>query len=310
VVVGIVIFALFFALSQSDPALSRDPGDPNTAAAAVAEAMSRSGWASALTQVGSVLAITLSLLVAGRFLDHRSFADFGFHISRRWCLDFGFGLALGAVLMLFIFVVELAAGWLTVTGTRDPSRTGLDFLPAIALALITFICVGFEEEMLSRGYQLRNMAEGLNWRWWNPKVALILGWVLSSSIFGLLHLANPNSSAISTILLIVAGLFLGLGFVLTKELAIPIGLHITWNFFEGNVFGFAVSGLTGMPTFIAIRQGGPDLVTGGVFGPEAGIMGLVAIALGSALIWLWVRWTRGKAELQSDLATYRREARV
>ena len=257
-----------------------------------------------LLMVGSFLSIFISVWLAGRLLDHRPLADFGLHVSPRWWADLGFGLALGAALMVGIFLIELAAGWVTVTGTLQSVRWS--FGPAILIALIRFLGVGIQEEMLSRGYQLRNMAEGLNLPSIGPRRALLLGYAGSSVIFGLLHAGNPNASVVSTINLIVAGLFLGLGYVLTGELAIPIGLHITWNFFQGNVFGFPVSGGTPSTTFIAIQQGGPDVWTGGAFGPEAGLLGLLAIAVGAWLTVGWVRRRYGKAELQDHLACYAR----
>ncbi len=87
----------------------------------------------------------------------------------------------------------------------------------------------------------------------------MLAWFASSIALGVLHVFNPNASLISTLYLVLAGLFLGLGLVMTGSLAIPIGLHITWNFFQGNVFGFPVSG-NDYPgaTIFSIEQGGPD----------------------------------------------------
>lgn len=257
-----------------------------------------------ISAVSSLLFMWISYLVASRWLDHRPIRDFGFHLNRRWWEDFGFGLFLGAVLMAFIYVVEVAAGWVTVTGTMQSKLPGVGFWDALIASLIAFICVGIYEEMFSRGYQLRNLAEGLNFKSSNPRTAFLIAYLLSSSIFGILHLGNPNATLVSTVNLIIAGLFLGLGYVLTGELAIPIGLHITWNFFQGNVFGFPVSGGSSGVSFIAIQQGGPDVWTGGAFGPEAGLIGLLAIVLGSILTVLWVRWRYGKIELQSRLAVY------
>lgn len=104
--------------------------------------------------------------------------------------------------------------------------------------------------------------------------------------------------------LVLAGIFLGLGYVLTGELAISIGLHITWNFFQGPVFGFPVSGGASAASFIGIQQLGPDWVTGGAFGPEAGAIGLAAMLLGSLLIVLWVKRIHGAAGLRDQLAVY------
>ena len=105
----------------------------------------------------------------------------------------------------------------------------------------------------------------------------------------------------------MGGIFLGMGYVLTGSLAIPIGTHITWNFFQGNVFGFPVSGTTFFPvTFAAIEQSGPDAWTGGSFGPEGGLMGLLAILLGILAVAVWVRLRYGKLTLFTDIARYHR----
>jgi CAAX protease family protein len=251
----------------------------------------------------SFVAVVVSVWLAGRFLDRRPFLGFGLRLDKDWWLDFGFGLLLGALLMTGIFLVELTSGWVTVVGTFEAVGGG-SFFPVILAPLAAFLCVGFAEELFSRGYQLTNLAEGLNYPvLGGPKGAVILAWVVSSSIFGLAHLANPNATVISTINIAFAGLLLGVGYVLTGRLAIPIGLHITWNFFQGNVFGFPVSGIAPIgATVFSIEQGGPSAVTGGVFGPEAGLVDIAATVIGSLLIWLWVSVRHGKADIQTSIA--------
>jgi len=251
----------------------------------------------------SLVTVVASMWLAGRFLDRRPFSGFGLRLDRNWWLDFCFGLSLGALLMTGIFLVELAAGWVTVAGTFQAAGGGA-FFPTILMPLVLFLCVGISEEMLSRGYQITNLAEGLNFPGLGgPKVAVLLAWVISSSLFGLGHLGNPNATVVSTLNIALAGLLLGIGYVLTGRLAIPIGLHITWNFFQGNVFGFPVSGLEPVgATVLSIEQGGPLLFTGGVFGPEAGLIGIAAVLAGSLLTALWVRARFGKAAMEVSIA--------
>jgi hypothetical protein len=256
-----------------------------------------------LSSLGLALSLTLSIWLAGRFLDRRPFADFGFHLDRDWWVDFGFGLALGAILMLIIFLIELIAGWVTVTGTFVVKEPGDSFLTALLVPLVSFLAVGFYEELAFRGYPLQNLAEGLTWRAIGPQAAIVIATLLSSVVFGVFHALNPNAGARSTVHIVFAGVMLATGYLLTGELAIPIAIHITWNFFQGNVFGFPVSG-TGVrsATFIGIEQGGPDLWTGGAFGPEAGLLGLGAMALGILLTVLWVRWRYHQVALALSLA--------
>ena len=261
-----------------------------------------------LAQILSSLITTAAMLgaavLAARRLDRRKFADYGFHFNRRWWLDLGFGLALGALLMGLIFLVEWGLGWIQMEGMQVNRAPAWPWGAWMLSDAVLFLCVGIYEEFFTRGYLLRNLAEAFRTRRIQPRAALLLAYLISSSIFGLLHLANQNASLISTLNLVAAGLFLGLGYVLTGELAISIGLHITWNFFQGTVFGFPVSGGAPAASLIGITQLGPAWATGGDFGPEAGALGLTAMLLGSLAIGLWVRASRGTAALKTDLAVY------
>lgn len=254
-----------------------------------------------LTLIGALVGTWL----ATRFLDRRQFRALGLQFDRSWWIDFAFGLVLGALLMALIFLAEWLMSWIEVTGAFVVSD-GTPFAVAILGPIIVFVVVGITEELLARGYEIKNMSEGFNRKPLTPVQAVIVAWILSSMLFGLLHMFNPNATWYSTLSLMFAGVFLGTGYVLTGSLAVPIGLHITWNFFQGNVFGFPVSGndFTTV-TFVAIQQGGPDLWTGGPFGPEAGLLGIVAMILGSLLTVAWIQWRYGDARIDVRLARYR-----
>ena len=249
-----------------------------------------------------LLAAILTVWLAGRFLDRRPFSAFGFHLGAGWWLDLFFGMILGALLMTAVFLVELGLGWVEVTGSFE-TQGGAPFVISILFPAATFLCVGLSEETVFRGYQLKNAAEGLNYPSLGPRGAILLAWVLSSVFFAVLHADNPNATSISTLNIVLAGLMLGFGYVLTGELAIPIGLHITWNFFQGAVYGFPVSGLGDFgATLLATEQGGPELWTGGSFGPEGGLLIPAVMLLGMSLVALWTRLRTGKVSLHTPIA--------
>jgi uncharacterized protein len=259
---------------------------------------------SGLNPLLMVLVFYSWLLICGKWIDRRRFSDFGFHFNRRWWMDFAFGLSLGAFLMVFIFLTELASGWVSITATFENIHLGQPFGIGLLLAFLNFVQVGITEEIFSRGYLLRTLAEGFHFPRISARNALIGAYLLSSCIFAVLHIFNPNASLPSTISLVAAGLFLGLGFVLTGELAIPIGLHIAWNFFQGNVFGFPVSGTGHDVSIFTINQSGPSLITGGAFGPEAGLIGIAAILIGCILTFFWLRRQGHSTDLQTRLAEF------
>lgn len=229
-----------------------------------------------------LIAVTLSIYLARRFLDKRSFTSLGFKLDRFILPDLLAGIVITFVVMGLIFAALWALGWLTF----QSFAWNVDPLPHVMLQtvefLFIFILVGWSEELLSRGYHLQTIASGMNLFW---------GVVISSAVFGLLHLGNPNATWVSAAGIFFAGLFLAYGYVRTKQLWLPIGLHIGWNFFEGVVFGFPVSGLDIYP-LMRIRVQGPEIWTGGAFGPEAGLIVLPALALGAVIIYFYTRRPR------------------
>jgi len=239
----------------------------------------------------------------GKWIDHRKFKGFGFKFSKTWWKDFAFGFTLGAFLMGLIFFF----GW--ITGTVNLRGFFVSFIPNMSFtavfiqSLLLFVFVGVYEEIVFRGYLLINLAEGLNMKFLGKTWALVISIVLTSLIFGLSHFDNPNATWISTVNIVLTGVFLGIGMFLSGNLAIPIGLHISWNFFQGIVFGFPVSGMNTGAAMIATESAGPVWLTGGAFGPEGGALGLIAILLGSGMTLIWLR-RRGHLSLQTSLTVF------
>ena len=220
--------------------------------------------------------------LTARFIDRRSFADFGFHWDYKWWLDLAFGLALGAFLMTGIFLSMRAVGWVTIMGAAT-TDSGLPFGLAFLLRVIFFAVVAVNEELAFRSYELKNLSEGFASSGIGSRGAILLAFLFSSAFFGIVHLANENSTAFSALTIFFGGLLLALPYLLSGELGISIGLHMTWNIFKGPLYGFAVSGSSPNTHLFSNQQTGPTLWTGGSFGPEVGLVGLVWALIGCGL---------------------------
>jgi membrane protease YdiL (CAAX protease family) len=236
----------------------------------------------ALNQAVEVVAITASVFLARRFLDKRSISSLGLKFDKWTALDILVGVLITFFMMGFIYLIQWGLGWLTFDGFAWETDSLLTVLGGTLGMFIVFIFVGWNEELLSRGYHLQTIASGLNLFW---------GVVLSSTVFGILHLGNPNATWVSAAGIFFAGLFLAYGYLTTRQLWLSIGLHLGWNFFEGVVFGFPVSGLD-IYRLIHITVHGPELWTGGAFGPEAGLVVLPGLLLGAALIYVYAHFVR------------------
>lgn len=233
----------------------------------------------ALGALIQVFTITFSVFLARRLLDRRPFVSLGLTFDGRVLPDIAAGIAITAVMMGAVFLSEWRLGWLTLDGFSWSTEPLAGMLANIVLFFALFIVVGWNEELMSRGYHLQTIASGMGLPW---------GLVLSSAIFGALHLGNPNATSVSAVGIFLAGLFLGYAYIRTRQLWLSIGLHIGWNFFEGVVFGFPVSGLS-IYQLTHVTVSGPSIWTGGAFGPEAGLIVIPSIAFGIVLIHIYTR---------------------
>lgn len=145
-------------------------------------------------------------------------------------------------------------------------------LPLIVLSLLHYVCVAISEELLLRGFILNNLMKSFN------NVTALL---LSSVLFSLLHAGNPNITFFGLIDLFVAGILLGLPYLYTKNIWFSIALHFSWNFFQGTIFGFNVSGIENY-SIIETDYKLASIWNGGDFGFEGSLLSLIfqLIAIG------------------------------
>jgi uncharacterized protein len=247
------------------------------------------------------LMITLSIWIAARVFDRRELAEYGLRTGPRWWQDLAFGVGAGVLALTAIFITFYAAGWLTVTGSGWGRSSTTGFLLSFFRYFLLMAAVGFYEELLTRGYQIKNLAEGLHAGPVSPATALILAGVATSVVFSILHIGNPNISMTGLINIALVGMVFAFSFLLTNRLAIAIGIHFSWNFTMGAIYGLPVSGIRFRESILQSRVTGPELWTGGKFGPEGGIIGFLALILLFALILAYLKYRDGELRIRTEI---------
>ena len=214
-----------------------------------------------LLKIIEFFALMFCLWLFMKFIDRKPLMSLGLKYEG-FQQDFKFGLILGAGLIAIGFFSLFILGYVRVESFSFP------FLD-IVLYFILFVVVAFHEEIMLRGYILRSLMESMN---------RYLALAISSLIFMTVHLLNPNISFLGAVNLFLAGIVLGIYYVHKSNLWLPIGMHLTWNFFQGPIFGFEVSGIKSQ-SLIKQTVNGSDLITGGKFGFEASLFATVLIVV-------------------------------
>ena len=206
----------------------------------------------------SLIGTLLVVWVFIKYLDKEKFINLGFDPKNRLG-EFTIGIVIGGCIM--------AAGYslLLFLGEIDFQGVIFDF-KEIIISILIFITVSVLEEVLFRGYILKNLMISFN-----KYIALIV----SSVLFSLVHGLNPNIDLFSLINIFLAGILLGISYIHTKNLWFPIALHLSWNLFQA-MLGFNVSGQKSY-SLIEFSIAENNMINGGDFGFEGSILSLIAM---------------------------------
>src|SRR6185312_9656544 len=185
-------------------------------------------------------------------------AGFGLRVDRGTGPDIAAGLAITTAAMIGILLVLLALGSVRVSGAA--------FDPAMVLTFgLVLIIQGIVDETIMRGMLISGLSLALGGR----RIAAVL---IAAILFGLTHAFFEGASTLSVISNGLGGVMYGLAFVLTGRIWLGVGLHFAWNFVQGPILGFILSGHAVVGAPLHIDNLGPVWLTGGSYGPEGGIV--------------------------------------
>ncbi|UHQ21471.1 CPBP family intramembrane metalloprotease [Lysobacter sp. 5GHs7-4] len=203
-------------------------------------------------------------------------SSIGFVLGRRWAREFGVGAFLGLATAVLAVVMIWAAGGVRLQ--LDPARS----VGLLVYGLYIFLFVALFEETLFRGFVFQRLVAGTN-AW---VAQLVLGLVFASS-----HWGNPDMQGATLVWasleLFLGAVLLGLAYLRTRSLAMPVGIHLGWNWAQGYLLGFDVSGFAHAGWFRPQLLDRPEWVTGGAFGPEASVFAVVVDLALIAILWKW-----------------------
>jgi len=213
----------------------------------------------------------LTVWLFRKYIDKQSFFSLGF----QWK---GYRKHAWAGFFAAIFILVTGTIILAATKHIGFSSTATDY-NNILLAILRCLIVSFVEETVIRGYILQNLMSDMG-KW----AALII----TSLLFALLHAANPAISILPLFNLFTAGLLLGVNFIYTKNLWFGIFMHFAWNFFQGFVLGYRVSGMEIQKSLLQQNIQGSAILTGGSFGFEGSVVATaLIISVFFFFVWLY-----------------------
>ena len=203
-----------------------------------------------------------------KWFEKRPISSLGF-FKKKWFLEIVKGWGVGMLIFSLAFLMSYLFGGLELHSLDFSAGTILYVLSTIPFWFIQ----GGTEELLTRGWLLPII---------NKRSNLAIAIAVSSSLFGLMHLANAHVTFLSILSIILSGVFMALYMLKTDNLWGVAGLHGAWNFAQGNIYGLAVSGKsTGFSFFrFAAKPESADWISGGAFGTEGSLFASIVLLAG------------------------------
>jgi membrane protease YdiL (CAAX protease family) len=230
---------------------------------------------------GGLAAAALAVSWIATKLEHRPFASVGF-AERAPARAFGIGVLLGVAILAGSAALLAGLGWYTAQ-LMVPEPLSRWLVTAVVLSAL----IALFEETLFRGYALQTLARAFGGR-----NAIIF----TGLVFGTLHLVNPTPGMPTWLKLLGCAFVAAYGMLVailrgvSGGLWLPIGLHFVWNLLEEFVFGFADSGVASDGALFHATVTGPVILTGGTYGPEAGLVMLTLACATTALVLVRLPW--------------------
>ena len=223
-------------------------------------------------QLFSFVFILILFIFWVKFIEKNPLSTLGF-VRRNWLKYLGWGILLSLLQMGVIALVYQVSG----IGSFELNELSLEPILFILGLFPFWLLQGGTEEVATRGWLLTRIAARAN---------LPLAIAISSSLFGFLHLGNSGVTFLSVVNIVLDGVLAGLLLIYTDSIWLVVAQHGTWNYVQGNLLGFQVSGTGADASIFSFTMGtGPDWLTGGAFGAEGSIITTLVLLLSVVIVY-------------------------
>ena len=206
-----------------------------------------------------------------KVIEKNALSSLGF-VKRNWLKYLGWGILLSLLQMGVIALVYQVSG----IGSFELNELSLEPILFILGLFPFWLLQGGTEEVATRGWLLTRIAARTN---------LPLAIAISSSLFGILHMGNAGVTFLSVLNIVLDGVLAGLLLVYTDSIWLVVAQHGTWNYVQGNLLGFQVSGTGADASIFSFTVGsGPDWLTGGAFGAEGSIITTLVLLVSLVIV--------------------------
>ena len=207
-----------------------------------------------------------------KVIEKNALSSLGF-VKRNWLKYLGWGIMFSLVQMGVIALIYQISG----IGSFELNELSLEPILFILGLFPFWLLQGGTEEVATRGWLLTRIAARTN---------LPLAIAISSSLFGILHMGNAGVTFLSVLNIILDGVLAGLLFIYTDSIWLVVAQHGTWNYVQGNLLGFQVSGTGADASIFSFTMGsGPDWLTGGTFGAEGSIITTLVLLVSLVIVY-------------------------
>ncbi|RYG18237.1 MAG: CPBP family intramembrane metalloprotease [Chitinophagaceae bacterium] len=218
-------------------------------------------YATILTEPLLMMSILGAMYVMTSMFVPSQLTDF-FLSKRNFLKELLKGTLFGSIILSICAVIAWFAGFVSFS-------VGEINVGVFLLYSLYFLIVALFEELLFRTYALFVLAE-------TYPIPVAVG--INGLLFGLLHSFNPGFTILALVNITLAGILFSLFTLYYRSINWVVGIHLGWNFTQGILLGYKVSG-TDMPGVLTAEPIGASYLSGGGFGIEASLICTLILTL-------------------------------